>query len=324
MTAPAMSESAVGQLEAIVRDERSALLQLARETRIATVLLPLLSAAAVGIPVLGGSRWLVLPRIVPFVIWAAAIGAAVWVWRRRRSEAERRTAPDAVAESIETEQRLRRGALRVAREVDESGPLGAYAAATTSSALSGTRAPRAPKSFRMMRDQRQRILLWTAGALVAMLGASAIWRDGAAALANPIGAWNGSLLPALVLEAPSIALRGSTPTVRVSGVGRDALTLEIRKLDGKVLVETIAIRGDRGERTLPVLDDDVTLVISDGRASTAPHRVRVTDKPYLGDVVVQASYPAYLGRVDEDVALAGVLVLPRGTVLTLRARASVP
>ena len=68
------------------------------------------------------------------------------------------------------------------------------------------------------------------------------------------------------------------------------------------------MRSETAQHTLPVLDSDVFLTISDGRATSPPHRLRVTDKPYLGDVVAQASYPAYLDRVDEDVALAGVLV----------------
>ncbi len=323
MTSPTLPQGALGQLQAIVRDERSALLRLARDTRLATTALPVIGTAALGVIVLGGGRWLALPRITPFVFWAAAVGAAAWMWNRRRDAEGRTTTPDAVAEAIEDEQKLRRGAIRVASEVADSGPLGAHAAAHATRALAGTSLPRAPRTNASLRALRQRALLWVGGALVALVGAGVIWSDGAEALANPIGAWRGTLLPALVLDAPVVALRGAAPVVRVQGSGRTALTLSMQKTDGKVITETIALKNEAGERTLPVLDADVVLTISDGRATSAPHRIRVTDKPYLGDVVARAAYPAYLSRVDEDVALAGVLVLPRGTVLSLRGRSSV-
>ena len=324
MTSPSIPQGAFGQLAAMVRDERSALLKLARETRVAQTVTPVFAVAAGSIALLGGGRWLALPRIVPFVCWGVALGGALWVWRRRRDDEGRTTTPDAVAEAIEQEQQLRRGELRVAQEVADSGPLGAHAAQRTTRALAGTALPRAPKTQQAMRDIRQRALLWAAGALVALAGAAGLWGDGAEALANPVGAWRGTLLPPLVLSAPSVTLRGTTPAIHVTGAGRTSVTLELRKADGSVVITPLALRNDSVSRVLPVLDRDVTLIVSDGRAQSAPHRIRVTDKPYLGDVVAQASYPAYLGRIDEDVALAGVLVLPRGTVLRLRGRSSVP
>jgi hypothetical protein len=324
MTSPTVPQGALGQLQAIVRDERSALLKLARDTRLATTVVPALGIAALGIIMLGGGRWLALPRMTPFVVWIGAIGAAAWMWHRRRDAESRTTTPDAVAEAIEDEQQLRRGAIRVASEVAESGPLGAHAAAHATRALAGTALPRAPRTHASLAALRRRAMLWAGGALVALLGAGVLWSDGAEALANPVGAWRGTLLPELVLDAPVVALRGAAPVVRVQGTGRTSLTLAMTKSDGKVVTETITLKNETGQRTLPVLDADVVLTISDGRATSAPHRIRVTDKPYLGDVVARASYPAYLGRVDEDVALAGVLVLPRGTVLSLRGRSSVP
>ncbi len=324
MTAPSLPQSALGQLTTIVRDERQALLRLARDTRLAWMAMPACAVGAVGVVLLGGDRWLALPRVVPFVVWVLAIGAAGWSWRRQRATEGRTTTVDAVAEAIENEQQLRRGELRVAQEVAESGPLGAYAAASTSRALAATAIPRAPKTQAAMRAVRQRALLSVGGALAALLGACVLWSDGAVALADPVGAWRGTLLPPLALEAPTVALRGASPTIRVRGVGRTALTLEMRKSDGTLVTDAIALRDDTAHRTLPVLDNDVILTITDGRATSPAHRIRVTDKPYLGGIVAEASYPAYLGRVDEDVALAGVLVLPRGTVLTMRGRASVP
>ena len=324
MTSPSIPHGAFGQLETIVREERSAMLRLVRDARLASIVLPVCIAGTVGIVLLGGGRWLSLPRVTPFVVWLVAIAAAIWAWRQRRREDGRVTAPDAVAEAIEHEQRLRRGTIRVATEVANSGALGAYAAQHATRALSGTSLPRAPKINDGLRVRRRRALAWAAGGLAALFAAGYVWIDGGEALADPIAAFNGTLLPELVLEAPTVALRGAAPVIRVRGPGRAALSLEMRKSDGTVVSDAIKLVGESALRTLPVLDGDVTLTLSDGRASSTPHRIRVTDKPYLGDVVARATYPTYLGRDDEDVALAGVLVLPRGTVLTLRGRASVP
>ena len=324
MTAPSIPHGAFGQLQSIVRDERSALRKLARETRFAATAVPVLTMAAAGIVTLGGGRWLQLPRVTPFVFWGAAIGAALWLWTRRRAVEEAQTTAESVAATIEHEQQLRRGAIRVATEAAETGPLGAHAAAHASRALAGTSLPRAPKAYAAQRALRTRALSWAGGALLAVMAAGALWTDGVEALANPVAAWRGTILPALRLSAPEVALRGSKPTIRATGEGRSALTLSILKTDGKVIVQTLQLRSVTAALVLPVLDADVVLTISDGRAVSTPHRIRVTDTPYLGDVLVRASYPAYLGRVDEDVALAGVLVLPRGTVLTLRGHASVP
>ena len=324
MTSPSIPQAAFGQLESIVREERSALLRLARGARAASVVLPLCVVGAVGIALLGGGRWLALPRVTPFLVWAAALGAAIWAWRQRRDVDGRVTASNAVAEAIENEQRLRRGTIRVSAEVANSGALGAYAAQHATRALAGTSLPRAPQAQRALRTRMLRALAWATGGLLALVAAGMFWTDGAEALADPIATFNGTLLPELVLEAPTVALRGAAPVIRVRGPGRRSLTLAMKKSDGKIISDVLPLVGDSALRTLPVLDNDVTLTISDGRATSAPHRIHVTDKPYLGDVVVRASYPAYLGRSDEDVALAGVLVLPRGTVLTLRGRASVP
>jgi hypothetical protein len=319
-----MSRGTLAPIDAIVNEERDALLRVARDTRIAMVLLPLLAAAAVGVVVLGSGRWLTLPRIAPFAIWLGAACGALWAWRWRRASDDAQTAHDAVASSIEAEQKLRRGSLRIAREIADSGPLGAHAAMRAARSLSGTSVPRAPQSYGALQSIRRNALLWAAGALVAMFGAGFFWSDGAEALAHPIDAWNGSLLPDLELEAPTVVLRGTAPKVRLRGIERKTVTLELRKADGKLVSETVVLRNDVAERALPALDGDVTLSVTDGRARSTLHRIRVTDKPYLGDVTARASYPAYLGRVEEDVALDGVLVLPRGTKLTLNARASVP
>jgi hypothetical protein len=316
-----MPRDGLAALRTVVDDEQAAHAAIAAQVhwlRVATVAA---GALTLGVALLGGTRWLALPRIIPALVLVAVIGAIVWRARRQRLGA---TDAQAVAEAIEREQRLRRGSLRVANEVAGTGPLGDHAAVLTARALSGTAVPRAPEAMRALADARQISLRWCAAATLAMVMSALVWPDGLQAVLNPVGAWRGSLLPALTVEAPTVALRGSTPRVRVRATGRRALTLLITKSDGRVLRDELTVQGDTVSRALPVLENDVDVAVTDGRARSVPMHIRVTDKPYLGDVIVRAAYPAYLGRADEDVALAGVLVLPRGTTLTLSAHASVP
>ena len=160
MTSPSLPQGAIGQLQAIVRDERSALLSLVRQTRLASAALSVIGTAALGVIVLGGGRWLALPRLTPFVFWAGAIGVASWLWNRRRDAESRTTTPDAVAEAIEDEQQLRRGAIRVASEVADSGPLGVHAAAHATRALAGTSLPRAPRTYAALKALRLNPAEW--------------------------------------------------------------------------------------------------------------------------------------------------------------------
>jgi hypothetical protein len=70
-------------------------------------------------------------------------------------------------------------------------------------------------------------------------------------------------------------------------------------------------------------DASLVVVAGDGRATSDSLRVRVGDRAYVGDVVVRAEYPPYLGRAAETLAAGDVLRVPQGTVLTVRARATV-
>src|SRR6185437_9377860 len=67
---------------------------------------------SLGASVLGGARWMALPRVVPFIVWLVVLAAdiVVIVWTAR--QLERRTARRSVAATIEREQALRAGALR--------------------------------------------------------------------------------------------------------------------------------------------------------------------------------------------------------------------
>ncbi|HVZ76381.1 MAG TPA: hypothetical protein VG818_00200, partial [Gemmatimonadaceae bacterium] len=128
MRIPHQPPAAVMTLVELVERERARLLRLELAAGIALGVAVAGVVAAVGVLVLGGARWLSLPRILPFVVWAVLLlSVAVLAWntaRRLRARASRA----AVAAAIEAEQALRAGALRGALEIAGSGALGRRAA----------------------------------------------------------------------------------------------------------------------------------------------------------------------------------------------------
>jgi hypothetical protein len=79
----------------------------------------------------------------------------------------------------------------------------------------------------------------------------------------------------------------------------------------------------QGALTLGAAGADVVVVATDGRAHSDTLRVRVTDRAYLGDVVLRAEYPAYSGRAAEALVAGETVRVPRGTTLIVQGRASV-
>ncbi len=70
---------------------------------------------------LGGSRWMTLPRVAPFVVWIAAVALATWMARFGSRAARRAADPLAIADVVEREQQLRRGAVRGLVELRDHG-----------------------------------------------------------------------------------------------------------------------------------------------------------------------------------------------------------
>jgi hypothetical protein len=70
------------------------------------------------------------------------------------------------------------------------------------------------------------------------------------------------------------------------------------------------------------LDADVAVYATDGRATSDTTVVRVVDKPFVGDVSIAASFPAYLGRRPETIPLGELVRVPRGTSLVFTGHSS--
>jgi hypothetical protein len=313
-------------LHELVERERR---QVRRRELIAGLLLGAGAAAlivAVGAGVLGGSRWLALPRVVPFLIWAVVLTAAGALAWRTRERLRRGATRNQVAHAIESEQRLRRGALLGALELEGRGALAARAATAARGTLprDGVLAPS------LRREGHRRATIAAAAALVATLvlaSASPVFGDGLRAVLRPVDAWRGALLARPVIDsAPAYLLRGAPVRLVVRAPGRQHVMLAVRQTGEAWRTDTLAVDARTGVArwTLDALRGDLRLVASDGRASSDSVVIHAADRPFLGAVVLRVTYPSYLSRPAENLPVGEPLRLPRGTSLEITGRASVP
>ncbi|HUG76514.1 MAG TPA: hypothetical protein VML57_03415 [Burkholderiales bacterium] len=272
---------------------------------------------------LGEARWIGLP-LVPLLAWllvlALIAGASWWTGRALRRGASR----EQVAAAIERERELRTGALRGALEVSESGALGRRAAESLARTLGATRGALAPRAQRH---------LWVRGAVAgasAVLGVLALGAaasaapDGWRAIRHPLGAYTGALLePITIVDPPTAVLRGERVRLSILAPHRRSITLASRATGRSWRVEEAPVAGQMATVQLGPVEADLILVAGDGRVNSDTVRIRVTDRPFVGDVAVRAQYPSYLGRASEVLPTGEVARIPRGTVLSIRGRASV-
>jgi len=299
-----------------------------RTARVAGILVPLSAAAALltsGAMFLARGRWLALPAVLPFLVWGVALVGGVFLGRFVWQRIAARTAASAVAQAIEEENRLRRGALTGLLEVaSEGGAFIAKAADALGAKLTDVVDAPAPAHRRGL--VRSAVFSSVAFAnIVVLAGGSAAARgDGWRALLNPVAAWRGTLLPALaIVDAPRRLPRRAQATFGISAIGRREVTVRWR-LTGAGWRDTLLTVGDDGHAvvTLGPVDADLALVADDGRAASDTAIVRVVDRPFLGDVTIRATYPAYLGRGSERLDADLPLRLPLGTRLAFEGHSS--
>jgi len=279
-----------------------------------------------GAGMLGGARWLSLPRALPFVVWIVVLGcAATLAWRTRR-RLHRDATPARVAHAIESEQRLRRGVLLGALELEGRGALAERAAASARHTLpkTGVLAP-------TLRHDGLRRAAIAGGAAVAgvlvLASATPVFGDGLRAVLRPVDAWRGELLARPSIDsAPSDLLRGSPVRLVIRAPGRQRVMLSSRQTGEAWRVDTVSVDAATGVArwTLEALRGDLHLVASDGRASSDSVVIHAADRPFLGAVVLRVIYPGYLGRQPETLPVGEPMHLPRGTELSISGRASVP
>jgi hypothetical protein len=279
-----------------------------------------------GAILLGGSRWLALPRGVPLAIWFVLAGLLGWLALRTRRRLLHEAGRMRIARAIEDEHGLRRGQLVGAMEMEGRGALASRAAGMARSGLPAS-GPLAPL-MRRSSSRRAGIAAGVAGAGVLVLAsATPLFGDGLRAVMRPIDAWRGALLERPRIDgAPAELLRGSPLRVSVHAPGRRHVILAVRQTGEAWREDTLAVDRATGiaRWTLDALRGDVRLVATDGRATSDSVVVHAADRPFVGAVVLRASYPSYLGRSPETLPVGEPLRLPRGTLLAISGRASVP
>ncbi|MBC7791768.1 MAG: hypothetical protein H7Z74_17615 [Anaerolineae bacterium] len=277
--------------------------------------------AAISAVALGDARWITHPS-APLAAWLAAgilVCSAIWYSiRDLRGSAGR----DRVAAAIERERALRAGSLRGALEVGTTGPLGERASRVLADRLrpDWVLAP-------VMQWRAWRLGLIAMGAATAgmfLLGAARdAAPDGWRALRHPVGAWTGSLLqPLSIVDPPRAVMRGERVQVRIRASERRFVSLERRVTGASWRSEVLPVSSGIAVTMLGPLDADVMLVASDERSASDTVIIKVTDRPFVGDVAIRAEYPAYLRKRAEVLPAGEPIRVPRGTALSIRGRAS--
>ncbi len=280
--------------------------------------------AAVAALGLGNARWIARPGL-PLAVWllvAALLAALIW-WTARAltggASAQR------VAAAIEQERALRDGSLRAALEVADSGALGRLAADALAARLTTASSGRALAPS-MQRRALRRGVVAGAGAVAAIAllgGARAHAPDGWNALRHPLMAWTGALLPPLtILDVPPSIMRGERLRLRIAAPARREVDLHLRATGAPWRSQPLAVTAGLASADVGTVDADLVLVATDGRTSSDTVMVHVTDRPFVGDISIRATYPPYLGRAPETIPVGEVVRVPRGTVLSIHGRAS--
>jgi len=278
-----------------------------------------------GALLLAGTRWIGLPRATPALVWGTLVGAnavlGVAAWRRARA----RQAASSVAAEIEREQSLRAGALRGMIEVADTA-LTRRASVSMATRLENRGPMLAPALVRASRARATQALAVAGTTLALLLLAAPSLNDGLLAIRRPIAAWRGTLIPALRFrDLPTDLLRGEVLRVTIEADGRRTLVLASRTTGEGWQSTSLAVDGDGVASTvLGPVRGDLMLVASDGRSETDTLVVRVSDRPFVGGVVLRAVYPRYLARPAEGVPVGEPARVPRGTVLEVSGRASTP
>ena len=151
-------------------------------------------------------------------------------------------------------------------------------------------------------------------------------RGAPARLWRPVEAWRSLTAPVRLTVADSIVARGSKATLLVEAVGQRSAVVVTRSAGEAWRQDTIALDADgHGQLETPPLGADLVARAEAGGRTSEERTVTVRLPAFLGALTLTAIYPRYLALPDEELAIAGdTLVLPEGTTLRLRGRATTP
>jgi len=302
----------------------------ARLTRLSTLAVVAFALAvagvllAVGALVLGGARWIELPSTLPFVVWGIALTSAGLVAHAVSRRLRREASLPAMAREIERDRSLRRGSLLGVLELGDSSPLARAAERRLAGTLGAGGEPLAPTLRKRAATRGVTGFAALGAGAILLAGLGGRNPDGIRALINPLEAAKGTLLPAIELvDAPHTVLRGEPLSITVSAPGRRKLTVAYRTTGASWVDRTLRVNEDGvAHIRFESVDADLLVTAGDGRSTSDTAHVSVTERPFLGDMVIQAEYPAYLHRQAETLPSGELLRVPRGTVLRASATAS--
>jgi len=309
----------------IVERERARLRAVDAAAAVAFALVVTAGVIGAGAWLLGESRWIALPRVTPLLVWSVLVlanGAVVW-WTSQRLR--RDLARPSVAAAIEREQTLRAGALRGVIEVANTNAIARRADRLLVRQLADRGTTLAPRMQRTSRMRAARALGVATVTLALLLWAAPTLNDGLLAIRRPIAAWRGTLVPPLHFQnLPAELLRGESIRIAIEARGRRQVHLSARTPGEGWRAMSLVVDSARGLATtsLGPIRGDLLLVASDGRSTTDTTTVRVTDRPFVGGVVLRAVYPAYLGRASEGLPVGEPARVPQGTYIDVAGRAS--
>ncbi|HEX2718827.1 MAG TPA: hypothetical protein VHM67_14195 [Gemmatimonadaceae bacterium] len=308
-----------------VAAERRALTRLTATGGAARALACIAAGLALTALVLGGGRWIALPRWLPLVV-AVVLAACVASLALLTARELRRSRDDGkLARAGERAAGLRDGALVAALELEGRGPLAAKGVADTRAALARHQGALAPELRGAARRSSLRWAIALGVAALLLVGVAPSHGDGLRAVVSPMSAWRGELLTRPeVVGAPAVVARGRTFEVELRAPGRRSLRLRERETGAAWRERTVEL-GAAGEAkvSLGPIAGDMHLLATDGRATSSEVVVRAVDRPYLGDVRVRVVTPRYLGAEAMAVPEGDVVRAPRGSTIEVSAGASV-
>ncbi|MGI9075879.1 MAG: DUF4175 family protein [Gemmatimonadaceae bacterium] len=288
---------------------------------VAMALAVALVIAAVSAVALGDARWITHPS-APLAAWLAVgllVCLAMWYSIR---DLRGSAGSEHVAAAIERERALRAGSLRGALEVGATGALGNRASRVLADRLGSDWVLAPLMQWRAWRLGMFGVAAATAGVFL-LAAAREAAPDGWRALRHPVRAWTGSLLePLAIVDPPRAIMRGERVRVRIRASERRFVSLQRRVTGAPWQSETLPVASGFAVTMVGPLDADVMLVASDARSASDTIIIRVTDRPFVGDVDLRAEYPSYLRRKAEVLPAGEPIRVPRGTALSIRGRAS--
>ena len=272
-----------------------------------------------------------MPLVLDVFLLGMVTGAAAWLRRGVLRWFGDRPLTRAMEGAAGLDQGLVLGALEVSRTLPQG-----VSPALAGQAVEGVVASLALPASTLGGGLADRVARWRRRGVNALVGCAVVLVGlGVAAPARTGQAWAGLSSPLRLLSAPVYApvvlapgnvevLRGSDVSVRVEAPGRTVASLTWQAAGEVATTEEVTLEGGVGVRVFRSVSAAIEYraATKDG-ARTDSYRIVPVDPLFVGDMVVEVSYPAHTGLQPEEYRGAvPPLRLPVGSRLSVDGRAS--